>query len=73
MASTARRASTHICGRHFLPPSTVFRAFTQWRFHAGAGGVNPPPQIVARPPNLAALLTHCSHLIFRKEKKTQQF
>ena len=27
----------------------------QWRFQAGAGGRHSPPQIVARPPNLACL------------------
>jgi len=40
----------------------------QWRFHAGAGG-QPPPLIVARPPNLAVLLTHCGQLILRKINK----
>jgi len=50
----------------------------QWRFHAGAGGAQAlqivaSPQnlvgslIVARPPNLAVLLTHCGHLILRKK------
>ena len=32
----------------------------QWRFHAGARGRGHRPlQIVARPPNLAVLITHC--------------
>jgi len=38
----------------------------QWRFHAGAGG-HRFPQIVARPPNLAVLLTHWGQLILRKK------
>ena len=54
----------------------------QWLLHAVEGGVHrflqivatPPkklagPQIVARPPNLAVLLTHCGQLIFRKSGK----
>jgi len=40
---------------------------SQRRFHAGAGGGGHRPlQIVARPPNLAVLLTHCGQLILRK-------
>ena len=46
----------------------------------GPGGAQPPkswldptnfapPQIVARPPNLAVLLTHCGQLILRKITK----
>ena len=32
--------------------------WAQWRFRAGAGwGAQPPPQIVASPPNLAILDT----------------
>ena len=31
------------------------------------GGGHRPLQIVARPPNLAVLLTHCGHLILRKK------
>jgi len=44
-------------------------ACQQWRFHAGAGGAQPLPQIVASPPNLAVLLTHCGQLILRKISK----
>ena len=40
------------------------RPLTQWRFHTGARGWGvQAPQIVARPPNLAVLLTHCGQLI----------
>jgi len=35
----------------------------------GSGGGTQSPQIVARPPNLAALLTHCRQLILRKISK----
>jgi len=35
----------------------------------GWGRAGTGPQIVARPPNLAVLLTHCSQLIFRKTSK----
>jgi len=37
----------------------------QCRFHAGAQ----VPQTVARPPNLAVLLTHCGQLILRQITK----
>ena len=36
-------------------------------FALGQGGTG--PQIVARPPNLAVLLTHCGQLILRKISK----
>jgi len=35
---------------------------------AGGGGGEAHPQIVASAQNLAALLTHCSRLIFRKKQ-----
>jgi len=37
----------------------------QWWFHAEAGG-HKPLRIVASPPNLAVLLTHCGQLILKK-------
>jgi len=43
-----------------------------WPFHAGAGereGGHRPFQIVARPPNLAVLLTHRGQLILGKISK----
>jgi len=45
--------------------------YKQWRFHIGAEGHSPPPtkKIVARPPNLAVLLTHCDQLILGKISK----
>jgi len=36
---------------------------------SGAAGAQTPTQIVARPPNLAVLLTHCGELILRKISK----
>jgi len=51
------------------PKSESSRPY-QRRFHAGAAGHSPPSaQIVAWPPNLAVLLTHCGHLILRKISK----
>jgi len=44
------------------------RPSCQWRFRAGAGGTA-PKKIVARPPNLDVLLTHCGQLILRKISK----
>jgi len=45
-------------------------AFSQWRFYSGAwGGGRRPLEIVARPPNLAVLLTHRDQLILRKISK----
>jgi len=49
--------------RHGLPTVAVRR----WR--RGPGGHSPSPQIVASPPNLAVLLTHCDQLILRKISK----
>ena len=39
----------------------------------GPGGGHAPPPIVARPPNLAELLTHCGQIIFRKCHKMSDF
>jgi len=46
----------------------VYTQVIQWRFHArAAGGIG--PQIVAKPPNLAVLLTDCGQFILRKISK----
>ena len=43
-----------------LLPQLTHQQHGQWRFHAEAGGGGLRPlQIVARPPYLAVLLTHC--------------
>jgi len=42
--------------------------YGQWQFHAWDGWAQ-APQIVARPPNLAILLTHCGQLILKKISK----
>ena len=48
------------------------RCTKHWRFQAGPGRGTAPPQIVVRPPNIAAVfLTHCGQLsILRKISKS---
>jgi len=48
--------------------ATVLAVCRSTTVHAGARGAQ-ALQIVARPPNLAVLLTHCGELIFRKISK----
>jgi len=49
-----------------LLKTVILNYSTIW-FRGGAGGHR--PQIVARPPNLAVLLTHCGQFILRKITK----
>ena len=52
------------CMAFCVPPCKLDQQ--RWRFHAWAGGGHRPLQIVARPPNLAVLLTHCGQLMLGK-------
>jgi len=51
-----------------IPAAPVGKRRIRWRYTTlGSGGTAPPPQIVARHPNLAVLLAHCGRLILIKK------
>ena len=62
------RPGDHLLLRNQVETGRSAQFVIRWRFHVGAGlGTEPPPsEIVAGPPNLAVLLTHCGQLILKK-------